>query len=584
MEHLTMQDVIDRVMAREDIPERDRKLMASAIRRVCHHVRKEPALVPAEISGLRKIFANPPPHHVLKPGSWSNIKSRVRKALSLVGIGECRKRTFQDLSAGWQSLRSKTLGSNLHPRLSALSHYCSERSIEPEDLSQEVFEAFEAHLLETRLRSEPEKAYALTVNAWNKAVDTIPDWPQVKIHRKPRTNYFSFPWTDYLPSFQEDVEAKFDRLRKFNPFDLSTPRKRIRPKTVKHVEGIVQRFCAACVISGTSFDELKKLSDILEPQRFQAALEWLAFERMGWNGEGSAPDSLIAQIATLRQHGRHWFRHDIHDLTGPERDVALVRIDDQMIILSEIAEGLGKRRRSFTEKNLRTLGHFDDPRTTIAFLNLPIALFNRAAKAKRPTKKDALRMQSAIAIRFLQENPIRIAVLAGLDWSKNFRASSSRKGAPLKLWVPEEATKNRVLHDDPIPVELAKWMDVFMSKYQPLLAAEPSSFLFPGQNGGTKTEEAVRSQIIRTLERESGLRITPHQYRHIAVLLSKDADDAEPINASDIVNHKDPNSIHFYAPLDRSKAMGRFHRHLEEQRGRRGRGKQSRSRGLGGER
>lgn len=563
----TMQDVLNVVLHEESVPERDRNTMASAIRRVCEIRRTKPERVAANISVLREMTTNPPPHHVMKPGSWSNLKSRLKKALWFCGIGDHRKRLFQDLSPGWQDLRSRTRDLGYQARLSALSHYCSDREIDPAEVDQEVFEAFEAYLLETRIRKNPEKAYSLSVKAWNDAVIDDSGWPQVTIQREARTNWFSLPLSAYCASFQNDFEAKFERARTWDPLDLSTPCKPRRESTIESLEGNVLRFAAACVNSGTKIEDLNRLTDLLEPERFRFGLRWLLFDRHGWTKDQPVPSSLIENAGSLRRNGRHWLRHDIEDLEGDERDTALRRIDDQVATLKEITGALGGRDSGITEKNRDALRQFDDIKSLITFIHLPEIMFKRSRRAKSPTRDDALLMQSAIAIRILQEDPIRLANLVSLNWETNFVASTPRKGAPVRLKLSKRETKNRVDHDDPIPADLIEWIEVYMNSYQPLLAGNSTAYLFPGREGGTKHPHSLREQIQNTLKREAGLSLTPHQYRHLSVKISLMFNPKDRDAPTDFLRHKDKNTVRLaYRELDQAGALVEFQSHLERLR------------------
>jgi integrase len=372
------------------------------------------------------------------------------------------------------------------------------------------------------------------------------------------------PWSAYSAAFQADVKAKFDRIKNDDPFDLSKPGRPLRKTTAKTVEEHARRFTAACLNNGTEIDELCRLSDILEPERFLKALRWLLMHRFKWKQGQPIPDTLIEQANTVRQHGRYRLRHDIEGLEGKERDIALRRIDDQMEQLKEITSRLGRRKKGFTDKNRQAMSQFDDLPNLIAFLTLPEILFTRARRAKRPTKKDALLMQSTIAIRILQEDPIRLGNLAILDWDKNFVRSSPRKGAPVRLVLSSEQTKNKVSHNDPLPADLIRWIEVFMSVYQPLLATDASGYLFPGQNGGVKHVHSVRQQIMNTVKREIGLTISPHQYRHLAAKITKFEDPTNMQAVSDVLHHKDPNTAPAaYFELDQAHALTRYQEYLE---------------------
>jgi integrase len=47
-------------------------------------------------------------------------------------------------------------------------------------------------------------------------------------------------------------------------------------------------------------------------------------------------------------------------------------------------------------------------------------------------------------------------------------------------------------------------------------AGVASPWLFPGESDGHKTETTLSGQIIDRITKEIGIRVTPHQFRHLA--------------------------------------------------------------------
>ena len=52
-----------------------------------------------------------------------------------------------------------------------------------------------------------------------------------------------------------------------------------------------------------------------------------------------------------------------------------------------------------------------------------------------------------------------------------------------------------------------------------LLRGSNAAWLFPGETGGVKTSRTLSLQITDRIEKASGLRITAHQFRHVAAAI-----------------------------------------------------------------
>jgi integrase len=85
--------------------------------------------------------------------------------------------------------------------------------------------------------------------------------------------------------------------------------------------------------------------------------------------------------------------------------------------------------------------------------------------------------------------------------------------------------------------------------------------LFPGRKEGGRADLTVRYRIAKVTERELGVRLTPHQFRHLAgkILLDARPGGHELVRA--LLGHKKiETTIRFYASLEQETAV----RHYDE--------------------
>jgi integrase len=64
----------------------------------------------------------------------------------------------------------------------------------------------------------------------------------------------------------------------------------------------------------------------------------------------------------------------------------------------------------------------------------------------------------------------------------------------------------------------------YLAVFRPRLVSTASHWLFPGESDDHKTKTTLSDQIIDRITKEIGIRVTPHQFRHLAAafILEKD--------------------------------------------------------------
>jgi integrase len=174
-----------------------------------------------------------------------------------------------------------------------------------------------------------------------------------------------------------------------------------------------------------------------------------------------------------------------------------------------------------------------------------------------PTPRLALEMQTAVAIELLIMVPIRIKNLAAL----RVGASLLRDGRDgITLVLRGSDTKNGVALEAALPPDTARLIDLYLATYQPLLAAQPSTWLFPARDGQkAKTEDALRQRIQRCIREQCGLAVHPHLFRHIAAKLTLEAQPGAYGQARDILGHKSINTTtRYYAGMETKRALRQY--------------------------
>jgi site-specific recombinase XerD len=85
---------------------------------------------------------------------------------------------------------------------------------------------------------------------------------------------------------------------------------------------------------------------------------------------------------------------------------------------------------------------------------------------------------------------------------------------------PRYDVKNRQDLQYPFDAELTRLIDEYVHEFRStLLRGSNDLWLFPGETGGCKDAKTFSGQITERIEKTTGLRITVHQFRHVAAAI-----------------------------------------------------------------
>ena len=118
--------------------------------------------------------------------------------------------------------------------------------------------------------------------------------------------------------------------------------------------------------------------------------------------------------------------------------------------------------------------------------------------------------------------PIRLKNLAALEIDRHFDRCAPGQ---LYLSIPEYEVKNGAPLEFQLPDRVAHMLDTFIADYRPYLIAQPCSWLFAREDGTDQVHKVVLARrITTTIERELGIEMNVHLFRHLAAMLILDRD------------------------------------------------------------
>jgi integrase len=273
---------------------------------------------------------------------------------------------------------------------------------------------------------------------------------------------------------------------------------------------------------------------------------------------------------------RYYLEHNNAQPTQFTRDLAKaliliakywVGVDQaQLDQLKGLHRRLGPERSGLTEKNRAALRQLDDDRNKALLILLPQRLFEEARRKDHGDVRAAVAFQVGLAIELLWMAPMRMGNLINLRLDRHVVRPGGTHG-PVHLVVPGTETKNGEEIEYPLPTESRELLDEYLKKFHPTIAPAGSVWLFPSQGGQRKAQQTLSQQIVETVKERTGLRLTPHQFRHIAAKFLLDADPGNFEAARRLLGHRNmKTTTNFYTGLQTRRAAQHYDAILSQER------------------
>lgn len=521
-------------------PERRRDLV-SGLRRLAKALGRTPQDVPADPRWLWPRVTKIAPAAVgLSAKSWTNLVSDARAAMARCGVVEPRNHQRVHLSPDWSQLWTLVLASGdttLQPSLCRFVHFLNRLGVAPAEVDDRHAALYRDALERNEIAKVPETAWRLAVNAWNRAVARLPEWPRRSLSLPSRRNPIVLPLATFPMSFQADLVRYSDRLARPDPLDADAPLVGMRPSSVKQRRHEVVRFASALVRAGEPAESLIDLAALVEPERAERGLRWL-LDRSG----GTRSTHVIAREAeTLRHLARHHVKVDA---------VVQTKIDGYVRKLAMPV------RQGMTSKNRDRLRQFDNPAALRRLLSLPERL-NMAADAVSSPHTAQLWREDAVAVAILLACPIRVGNLSRIHLERNLQRPG---GGRVFLVFEAEEVKNGRRIEFELPKGVVSLIDRHLALRSPELCPKGTPWLFPRRSGPGPIEAShLSTKVCRSIRRETGVVMNMHLFRHLAARLWLDARPGEYEALRRILGHSALSStLNAYAGFEAGTATRLF--------------------------
>jgi integrase len=279
----------------------------------------------------------------------------------------------------------------------------------------------------------------------------------------------------------------------------------------------------------------------------------------------------LLELDTFRVLLRHRWRQDGGSLSAYTHGMAVTLIAiasewaklsaDEIAALKALRSKLGPLPFGLTEKNRSTLRVFDNTRLVTDLIHLPDRLWT-AARRRLPTSRRAfIDLQTALAIDLLIHAPPRPQNLASLNFQTHLHWPQGRRQPALVTFRADE-TKNHTRLEFEIPTVLAERLQVFRNEIAPAVIGERPDAVFVSFSGRPRKQDTIMRTIMKTIRRYLGVKLTPHQFRHLAAKIILDHNPGAHELVRQMLGHKNlSTTTKFYAGIDTRRA-GRAHADL----------------------
>jgi integrase len=537
----SLADVIAAVKADTTLSDRKRRHWLTSLTVIAKAIGRPPESIPCRMTSLR--------HHVERLNAaalgWeqktlANHKSSVKAAINYVMKVKNLPMRGALLSADWKPVFEAILDVKPSRLLSGFMRYCSTRAIHPNQVVENHVTEYCQFRQTTGFSRAGVGLPRERMKAWNSCVDKVPGFPCQTLTLPDLPNATVGPgWEEFPDGLRTDIEDYLTVLA--NPHRSANGRRRRGNKTstitTRRRELIA--FARTAVTAGTSIQSLTSFAALLHPDVVIPALE-VYLKR---NGE--QPKGYTIDLA--------WKLHSIAKAVGAPQE-SIDALDDMRSLLEQ------DRGPVLTQKNLTIIRAVMTTDIWSKVCALPRRLMDDAHRMLNWAPKKALSLATlALQIAILTRAPIRVGNLLSIRLDHNLKRTPGTD--TYQLHFPNYDVKNRNELNFPLSGSTADLIDEFIQTFRPRLGGKHmGDWLFPGEDGKRRSPAHASAFIAALVEKEVGLRVTAHQFRHAAaaVILKQRPGEYEFVRR--ILGHFDiATTIRYYTALESypaSKAFG----------------------------
>jgi integrase len=536
----SLADVLAAVERDASLAEPKREAWCCSIRRIANFLEREPAQLPARLLALR--FGISRLHHAqlgVSRKTLQNHLANLKAAIRHFSSVERMSGRGVPLNTAWQALYDKLSLPRLRLGLAGFFRYCSANGVEPSFVSDKTVDAFVRYVSEVQFTIKPGDLHKQIARCWGRARESVSEWPQITLTVPDfRPKPTSMSWDAFPRSLVEDVERYLTLLSGDSILDEDAPDRPCKPSTITTRRNYLRLAASAAVKRGIPAEALRSLADLISPSTVRLILEHYLAKK-----DGKIVTFTIDMAERLCAIARLYVKAPETQVQALERYCAKLRT---------------KRHVGLTEKNMAVVRIFKNASNRNRLKALPARLFDEALAERDAPIQAAVKAQIALAIQILLIAPMRLANLAALNLEQHVVRVGGTE-LTYHLVIPPEEVKNDEPLEYPLPAIVNEMLCTYLTVFRPRLGPSASPWLFPGETDRCKTKATLSGQIIDRITKEIGVRVTPHQFRHLAAAFILEKDPANYEFVRRVLGHKNlQTTINFYVGLESVEAVRKF--------------------------
>jgi integrase len=543
----SLEDAIAKIEAADELTEQKRRHWACSLRQLAKFLDRPLSTIAARWSSVQVQVRQL--HHSrlgVTAKTLANHRSNARAALHWYRKEENLLQHGAPLTPEWTRL-CEQIDKSTRNRTWHLVRYCSARGVAPSSVNGAIFREYWGYRAETSGRATNVTHQRFMIRAWNSCVDKLKEL-KLRILLEPPCKILAYPAWDELPiGLRQGIDSYFATLAKPH---RSLNGKRIGPcgpVTISTRHRELLAVIRMAVREGVSLETLTGMAALLHPDVVERVLD--AY----WRQNGPEPNTGTIDLG--------WKLLRMAREIGCLDQKSLERLDEMRAALED------HRREGLTPKNLRLIRQVltDGVWSEVTSLQKVLMQQARLDKDHAPIKA-AVTAQLATAIAILTFAPVRICNLVSIELGQNLIKPGGLQ-TPYWLVFPHYDVKNRVDLNFKFDQPLTDLIDEYVHEFRPaLLRGTNASWLFPGEDGQPKNKLLFSKQITERIQKATGLRITPHQFRHAAAAFYLKHHPGNYETVRQLLGHRDiQTTIRFYCGLETMQATEEFGKLIRKQ-------------------
>lgn len=490
-----------------------------------------PASVRALIASIR------PAAHGVSVKSFANIQSNLRTALREAGIIDAPGGYRIKTDPHWGPLMAVAVNDKSLLALSRFASYCVGHSVPPDAVDDSTVLDFHGWLVARTIEPRPDEAARKIPKLWNRTASKLSGWPATRLMDlqigmpPPKAS-----WADLPQAFRHDADAYLAMRDNPDLFDESSdrPTRPLAPSTLRLQKEHIRLAFDALQKSGA---RVEVLTDLVEPEHFKTILRHYLGE------EPSKPNAFATSLAKTL-------------IAVAKLQVGVTA--DELSRLKKLAARLPAVQFDLTAKNRTLIQALHDQRVLATLEALPENLFQEAKRRHAGNISSHSQAHVGLAIALLLIAPMRPQNLIALNWRNHVRELNGPRGT-LALLIPASETKtgrsDLFFELDRRASDMLRWNRKVLL---PSIGADPDGDVFAHPGGKRLAQSSLSAGITSAIEKHVGIRMTAHQFRHLAASRYLEARPEDFETVRQLLGHSFGKTTLIYAGLSGERASRSF--------------------------